>query len=136
MLAVATPTNALPTRRQPAQKQADLFPRTVEAPSGPAAWIEQLVISPTYQQQARAAVRGTPPAEHLKRFLSLLDQRNGRIQRGHLAQQLVLPLIRVDGLIQNYRRLLNVDGSDVLSYDYASETIVLNIELLKTQFEL
>ena len=48
----------------------------------------------------------------------------------------MLPLIRVDGLIQNYRRLLNVDGSDVLSYDYPSETIVLNIELLKTQFEL
>jgi hypothetical protein len=136
MLAVTTSRNALPTLRQPAQKQADLFPPTVEAPSGPATWIDQLVVSPTYQQQARAAVRGAPPAEQLKQFLSLLDQRNGRIQRAHLAQQLVLPLIRVDGLIQNYRRLLNVDGSDVLSYDYPSETIVLNIELLKTQFEL
>ena len=58
------------------------------------------------------------------------------MQRGQLAQQLAIPLIRVDGLIQNYRRLLNVDGYDVLSYDQPSETIVLNIELLKSQFEL
>jgi hypothetical protein len=53
-----------------------------------------------------------------------------------LAQQLGLPLIRVDGLIQNYRRLLNVDGYDVLSYDQPSETIALNIELLRSQFEI
>jgi len=92
--------------------------------------------SATYQQQARAAVRGAPPVEQFKRFFSLLDQRNGRIQRGHLAQQLSLPLLRVDGLIQNYRRLLNVDGYEVLAYDQPSETIVLNIELLKSQFEL
>jgi hypothetical protein len=123
-------------RRQAGRKQPELFQRPVEAPSGPAAWIEQLVVSPTYQQQARAAVRGAPPVEQFRRFLSLLDQRNGRIQRGHLAQQLNMPLIRVDGLIQNYRRLLNVDGYDVLSYDQTSETVVLNIELLKSQFEL
>jgi hypothetical protein len=29
-----------------------------------------------------------------------------------------------------------VDGYDVLSYDQPSETIVLNIELLKSQFEI
>jgi len=29
-----------------------------------------------------------------------------------------------------------VDGYDVLSYDQTSETVVLNIELLKSQFEL
>jgi len=126
----------LPARKVSAQKQADLFQKPVEAPEGTSAWIEQLLASSTYQQQARAAVRGAPPVEQIKRFLSLLDQRNGRIQRGHLAQQLAMPLIRVDGMIQNYRRLLNVDGYDVLAYDQPSETIVLNIELLKNQFEL
>lgn len=74
--------------------------------------------------------------EQLKRFLVLLEQRNGRVLRGHLAQQLEMPLLRVDGLIQNYRRLLNVDGYDVLSYEQASETVSLNIQLLKSQFEL
>jgi hypothetical protein len=124
------------TRRPFAQKQADLFHQPVEVSGGASAWIEQLLGSATYQQQARAAVRGAPSVEQFKRFLMLLDQRNGRIQRGYLAQQLTMPLIRVDGLIQNYRRLLNVDGYDVLSYDQPSETIVLNLELLKSQFEL
>jgi hypothetical protein len=135
-VATAAVEKSSPIRRPAAQKQPDLFAKPVEAPSGTAAWIEHLVVSPTYQEQARAAVRGTPPTEQFKRFLLLLDQRNGRIQRGHLAQQLGMPLIRVDGLIQNYRRLLNVDGYDVLSYDQLSETIVLNVELLKSQFEI
>jgi len=126
----------LPANRRADQKQPELFQRPVEAPESASAWIEQLMSSATYQQQARAAVRGAPPVEQFKRFFSLLDQRNGRIQRGHLAQQLSLPLLRVDGLIQNYRRLLNVDGYEVLAYDQPSETIVLNIELLKSQFEL
>jgi len=132
-LAVVEP---LPPRRRVDQKQPELFQRPVEAPAVTSAWIEQLIASPTYQQQARAAVRGAPPVELIKRFFALLDQRNGRIQRAHLAQQLAMPLIRVDGMIQNYRRLLNVDGYDVLAYDQPSETIVLNLELLKNQFEL
>ncbi|MCX6926388.1 MAG: BREX-2 system phosphatase PglZ, partial [Verrucomicrobia bacterium] len=121
--------------RLAAQKQGELFKKPTPT-AGTSDWIEQLVVSATYQQQTRAAVRGAPPVEPLKRFLALLDQRNGRIQRPHLAQQLGMPLIRVDGLIQNYRRLLNVDGYDVLSYDQPSETIVLNMELLKSQFEI
>jgi hypothetical protein len=124
-----------PPPRLAAQKQGELFRKPAPMAEKPG-WIEQLVVSATYQQQTRAGVRGAPPIESLKAFLALLDQRNGRIQRPHLAQQLGMPLIRVDGLIQNYRRLLNVDGYDVLSYDQPSETIVLNIELLKSQFEI
>jgi hypothetical protein len=132
---VSAPVEKAPVRVLASQKQGDLFKKPT-LPAGKAEWIAQLVASATYQQQTRAAVRGAPPVESLKTFLALLDQRNGRIQRPHLAQQLGLPLIRMDGLIQNYRRLLNVDGYDVLSYDQPSETIVLNIELLKSQFEI
>ena len=123
-------------RRQIPQKQADLFQIEDVKQDQKLPWIEQLVVSPTYVQQKRAAVRGAPDVEQFKKFLSLLDQRNGRIIKGHLAQQLGVPLIRVDGLIQNYRRILNVDGYDVLSYDQPSESIVLNIDLLKNQFEI
>jgi hypothetical protein len=132
-LAVEQP--AVP-RLQSAKKQGDLFQAPTAASVGVVEWIEELVLSSTYREQTRAGVRGAPPVEQIKRFLLLLEQRNGRIQRGHLAQQLAMPLIRVDGLIQNYRRLLNLDGYDVLSYDQASETVILNIELLKNQFEL
>ena len=126
----------LPIRRPSIQKQPELFQAAAENNSSYTDWINQLVASQTYQQQARTTVRGAPSVEPFKKFLSALNNRNGRMQRGQLAQQLAIPLIRVDGLIQNYRRLLNVDGYDVLSYDQPSETIVLNIELLKSQFEL
>jgi hypothetical protein len=136
--AAATPTlpAAKEPRRRDGEKQGELFgkPSTAVPESGD--WIELLVVSPTFREQTRATVRGAPPMDQLRQFLSLLDRRNGRMQRVHLAQQLGVPLIRIDGLIQNYRRLLNVDGYDVLAYDQPSETIVLNVELLKSQFEL
>ena len=53
-----------------------------------------------------------------------------------LAQALGVPLFRVDGLVQNICRILNVDGYEVLSFDRSTETITLNIKLLKTQFEI
>jgi hypothetical protein len=132
----ATPRKSTVARRPATQKQADLFRPAMNVATVETGWIDKLLVSATYQQQKRAAVRGAPSAEQFKQFLLLLDQRNGRIQRRHLAQQLALPLIRVDGLVQNYRRLLNVDGYDVLSFDQSAETIVLNMELLKSQFEL
>jgi hypothetical protein len=121
--------------RKATAKQPELFEKTL-APSAAAAWINDLLASPTFHEQAQAAVRGAPPVEQIKKFLTVVEQRNGRILRGHLAQQMGIALIRVDGLVQNYRRLLNLDGYDVLSYDPASETVVLNIELLKNQFQI
>jgi len=126
----------LPTLRTSVRKQPELFQPPAESVAGNVAWIDQLVVSSTYQQQVRATVRGAPSVDQFKKFLAVLNQRNGRMQRGQLAQQLAIPLLRVDGLIQNYRRLLNVDGYDVLSYDQSSEAISLNIELLHSQFEL
>lgn len=115
--------------------QGELFEARVAAPVT-ADWIKRFFDSEVYQQQSRQTVRGALPVKQLKGFLVLMDERNGRLLRGALAQQLELPLLRVDGLIQNYRRLFNVDGYDVLSYDQGSETVALNIQLLKSQFQL
>lgn len=134
-----TPTARAPVqsrRSRPGEDQGDLFHAAPVPQAETSDWISKLLSCELYQEQARQAVRGAPPVEQLKRFLALLEQRNGRVLRGHLAQHLEMPLLRVDGLIQNYRRLLNVDGYDVLSYEQASETISLNLQLLKSQFEL
>jgi hypothetical protein len=131
--AALPPTRTLlPAPTKAASKQPELFP------SGPAndTWIADLIASPTYAEQTKATVRGAPPADQLTKFLVLLEQRNGTILRSHLAQQMGMATLRVDGLIQNYRRLLNVDSYDVLSYDPGSETVTLNIELLKSQFQI
>jgi hypothetical protein len=47
-----------------------------------------------------------------------------------------MPPFRVDGLIQNVSRILNVDGYEVISFDRASDTVSLNMGLLRTQFDL
>ena len=135
--ALPLPTVTVQARRQrPGDDQGELFQAAQAVAVEGADWISRLLSSEAYQEQARQAVRGAPPVDQLKRFLVLLEQRNGRVLRGHLAQQLEMPLLRMDGLIQNYRRLLNVDGYDVLSYEQSSETISLNIPLLKNQFDL
>jgi hypothetical protein len=38
--------------------------------------------------------------------------------------------------VQNVSRVLNVDGYEVLSFERTTETISLNVSLLKTQFEI
>ncbi len=99
-------------------------------------WIDALLNSHLYAEQSKLAVRGAPPPEVMAKLLGALESRGGSIMRSALAQALGLPLFRIDGLVQNISRILNVDGYEVLSFDRAAETIVLNITLLKTQFEI
>ena len=68
--------------------------------------------------------------------VEIRDERGRKLTRAALAQKLGLPPVRVQTLVAAMRRLLNVDGYDVLSVDEASDTMELNLELLKTQFEL
>lgn len=51
------------------------------------------------------------------------------------AQRLAVPPIRIDGFLASLQRILNVDGYPVLTSD-ASQTIRLNLMLLREQFEL
>ncbi len=53
-----------------------------------------------------------------------------------LAQRLGVAPARVQPRIAAIRRLLNVEGYQVLSYDYESQTVELDIEMLRKQFEL
>jgi len=69
-------------------------------------------------------------------LLRTIDARGGSIMKAPLAQALGVPLFRIDGLVQNISRILNVDGYEVLSFERTTETISLNTNLLKTQFEI
>jgi hypothetical protein len=99
-------------------------------------WIETLLQSGTFVTQVGLAGRAAPTAELVRAFLGAIDERGGKILKGALAQRLGQPELRVNGIISAMRRLLNVDGYGVLSVDDASETIALNVELLKVQFDL
>ena len=72
----------------------------------------------------------------MTRLLSGLQSRGGTAIKQALAQELGMPPFRVDGLIQNVSRILNVDSYEVIGFDRASDTVTLNMGLLRTQFEL
>ena len=56
--------------------------------------------------------------------------------RPALGQRLELPPTRLNGLLVAVARLLNLDGQPVIDIDDPSDTVVLNIELLRLQFEV
>jgi hypothetical protein len=99
-------------------------------------WIEALLVSERYvEQKELSSGRGLPPDDKVRRLLLALGERGGKLTKAALAQRLGLPPFRLTGLIVATRRLLNVDGLQVLEVD-ESETVSLSRPLLERQFEL
>jgi hypothetical protein len=112
-----------------------------EAPSAAAAPAETALIaalfrSPVFEQQKSLAGRSLPSDTILRNVLSALDQRGGRMTSGALCRAVDFPPIRLRGLLAVMQRVLNVDGFAVLTRDEASDTVDLNRELLKRQFDV
>jgi hypothetical protein len=130
----AIPTTAV--LRPPTMKkgQGVLFGET--AASTAPAWLDSLFASEVFASQKAAAERILPTDDKIRSFLLALHERGGKLTRTALAQKLGVPPMRVPGTILAMRRLLNVEGYDVLSLDEESDTVALNLELLRVQFEL
>jgi hypothetical protein len=99
-------------------------------------WIEHLLASPVYQRQTALAGRAALSADLLKAILGALHDRGDRILKTALAQRIGQPEFRIPGLVASLRRIMNVDGYPVITFDEASGTLCLNRHLLKTQFEI
>jgi hypothetical protein len=99
-------------------------------------WLNALFVSELYREQLQRAPRGAPTEELMRRLLRRLADRGGSMLRTALAQQLELPPFRIDGLTLSAGRILNIDGYEVLSFDRSSDTVILNLQLLKSQFAL
>ena len=106
------------------------------APGAAATWIDRLLETELFAAQRRQAARTALPEARIRAVLTALDARGGRLTGSALAERLGVPLFRLGGIVSALRRILNVDGYDVLSVDDASETIQLNRDLLDTQFGL
>lgn len=123
------------TKKDP--PKLDLFEHAqVKITSASADWIGALLASSLFQEQSKLALRGAPAEETLRKLLSTLDARGGSLLKPALARELGVPAFRVDGLIQNVSRILNVDGYEVIGFDRSSDTVSLNVRLLCTQFEI
>ncbi len=127
-----------PVRRAPRPGETgDLFARVdVEAPRPAETWIDRLFETELFAAQRKQAARSALPEARIRAVLAALDARGGKLTGPALAERLGVPLFRLGGIVSALRRILNVEGYDVLSVDDASETIALNRELLDTQFGL
>lgn len=132
----SAPTPTAKAKTEKAVEGLDLFEQaTAKAGAGPD-WIAALLMCPIYKEQSKLAVRGAPENELMSKLLTGLDARGGTAVKQALAQELGMPPFRVDGLIQNVSRILNVDGYEVIAFDRTSDTVTLNVGLLQTQFDL
>jgi hypothetical protein len=132
-----SPSPAMKAATEKAVAGLDLFEQAgKKATAQEAGWIAALLECPIYLEQSKLAVRGAPAADLMTKLLKGLDGRGGTAVKQALAQELGMPPFRVDGLIQNVSRILNVDGYEVIGFDRASDTVTLNVGLLRTQFDL
>jgi hypothetical protein len=144
LMAAAAEAPPPPPRRRPAEsRQGDLFTegsragaiQEARAQATPAlAWLDALFASETYVVQRRLAGRAAPADELVRRLLTSLALRGGRMTRAGLSQAVEMPIFRLGGLVSAARRVLNVDQAQVLKDD--GEDIVFDEALLRQQFTL
>jgi hypothetical protein len=131
---------ARPTRKpRPAPVQASLFAEPVKptAPAAPPAdWISALLGSPVYAAQRDLAGRMVQPNETVRAFLELMDRHQGRVSRAALSRALGQPEIRIRGIAAGLQRLLNVDGYPIVSLDEVTDSVELQRDLLRKQFQV
>ena len=111
--------------------QGELF---ATAP-GAVVWLERLFASPTFQEQRERNKRVHLEDIRIREILLSLDER-GKMTRTALSQRLGVASVRLPGILSALRRLLTVEGYDVVSVDEASDTVSFDRERLIRQFEI
>jgi hypothetical protein len=99
-------------------------------------WIETLLQCQVYASQRALAARVAPADDKMRKLLSGLAERGGKLSRAALAQRMAEPEVRLNGILSAMRRVLNVDQALVLQVDDSSGTIQLNLPLLLQQFRI
>jgi hypothetical protein len=131
-------TPLVPRRRPTDTRQPELFAAVPAVPVPEnvqvSPWMAALMASDTYLAQRRLAGRGAPTDEVVLSLLRALSPRGGRLSGTSLAQALSMPAVRIGGLVNAARRLLNLDQAQVLSQD--GDDVVLDERLLRVQFDL
>jgi hypothetical protein len=145
MAATDTPEAAplpMPSKKKKAKQDVytqDLFEQLAKTPATMASgtkWIDALLTSPVFLQMKSRTGRVVITDAQLRTLLQCLTARGGQQTMAAVIQALGLPAIRANGFLAGAQKLLNVDGYPVLSMDRTTNTVKLNIESLKTQFEL
>jgi len=96
-------------------------------------WIGALLASPLLAQQRAMGGRASLDDTELASLVGLLVGAGGTLPTGALASHLDISPVRLRGKLDALRRLLNLDGYEVVELR-GDGTVALNIELLSQQF--
>ena len=119
----------VPVAARPATAENLLDPRLVEPE-----WVESLLANPLYAAQRERHTRVAVDDERARRVLACLASRGGRATMVAVAQSLEMPEHRARGVVSGLRRVLAVDGFDVLVV--TGDDLMLDRSLLFQQFGL
>lgn len=109
---------------------------TAPESSAGGAWIERLFASPTYQARKDFVRRHAPDDATVRQCLNALISHGGLLTPAAFCHATQIVPSRLDGLVAQIQRLLNVDGYEILAFSRAESRIELNVPKLKGQFEL
>ncbi|MFY9343402.1 MAG: BREX-2 system phosphatase PglZ [Planctomycetota bacterium] len=98
--------------------------------------IDALLQSKVYAAQVEAAGKMRVAPERVAEILLALDERGGSATIAALSAKLGLPLARVHTYLTALRRTLNFDGVEVVGIDTSSNTVRVDWNLLRVQFDL
>jgi hypothetical protein len=97
--------------------------------------VTRVLTSTVYSAQMGLAGRAAAGARPLvEAVLRTLVDRGGRAHQDTVASAAGLPYASIGQGLAVVKRLLNVEGYDILSYDSDGETLRLDVGLLKDQF--
>lgn len=99
-------------------------------------WIDRLLASQAYKDQKSKIKRHPPQDSVIRQVLETLNAAGGFLTPGAFIKETSMPAARLDQVIANIRRVLNVDGYEILVIDRTENKVELNIAKLKRQFDV
>ena len=111
-------------------------PAPIEVLPASADWIDRLLASQAYKDQKSKIKRHPPQDSVIRQVLETLNAAGGFLTPGAFIKETSMPAARLDQVIANIRRVLNVDGYEILVIDRTENKVELNIAKLKRQFDV
>lgn len=118
----------------PAPAPGATSPTTMPGADPHAAALDSFASSATYLRMRAAAGRSAPPDAAVRQMLRRLLAGGGRAPLDHVASALGVPTQRAAMAMAGMRRLLNVEGYQVISMDPDGRTVLLDEALWRQQF--
>lgn len=120
-----------PARRRAAGASGELF-----APRQERGLADALVDCSVFNHQQARIGRVALDPRRVATLVRTLEEGGGRARVEQLARAIGMPAVRMRGVVSILQRTLNIDGFPVVTFEQATGTVLLDLPLLRTQFQL